>query len=104
MAAVQKMDVRAELAARVDAIAMRAAMSGPAELARELDCVRTLAAAHGIGAAVTVVHALDSALARGDQGPLIQGWIAILKDAVGTEAQAVRPDLFAAACTVRLAG
>ena len=33
--------------------------------------------------AVTVAHALESALARGERGPLIRGWLDILREAVG---------------------
>lgn len=95
--------VRLELVSRIDAIGRHLPHLGPADLATELEQVRRLAAAEGIGAAVAVVHALDSALARGERGPLIRGWLAILRDAVDCGMPDARAcETFAAACSVRL--
>ena len=95
--------IRIDLVARIDAMNIRAGHFHPGDLAAELEHVRRIAAAHGIGPAVTVVQALDSALSRGERGPLIQGWLAILRDAVGCETPDARAcETYAAACTVRL--
>jgi hypothetical protein len=97
-------EIRAELAAKVAAIGMRVERATRGELASDLESIRRIAAAHGMTPAVTVVHALDSALSRGERGPLLRGWLAILSDAVNCErhdGQAVAT--FAAACTVRQA-
>ncbi|MES2336742.1 MAG: hypothetical protein V4537_01445 [Pseudomonadota bacterium] len=97
--------VRADLVARVDAMDRRADRLRPGELAYELENIRRIAARHGIGPAITVVHALDSALSRGERGPLVHGWLAILRDAVGsTVCTQQASDTFAAACAVRLNG
>ncbi|WP_294297067.1 hypothetical protein [uncultured Sphingomonas sp.] len=96
--------VRDDLIARVDAIDRRADSLRPGELVCELEAIRRIASRHGIGPAITVVHALDSALSRGERGPLVHGWLAILRDAVGfTGAAAHASETYAAACAVRLA-
>jgi len=42
-------------------------------------------------------------LGRGERGPLIDGWLAILRDAIGCERHdAAACETFAAACSVRL--
>ena len=56
-------------------------------MASDLDQVRRIARAAGMFPAVTVAHALESALARGERGPLIRGWLDILRDAVGCDTQ-----------------
>lgn len=96
--------VRDDLLARVDAIDRRADRLRPNELAHELEAIRRIANRHGIGPAITVVHALDSALSRGERGPLVHGWLAILRDVVGfTGAPVHASETYAAACAVRLA-
>ncbi|MBR0553278.1 hypothetical protein [Stakelama marina] len=98
-------EIRAELAARVDSITARAPATHPGEIALELETIRRIAHQNGIRPAVTVIHALDSALARGECGALVQGWLAILRDAVDCDfAEASADTLFAAACSVRLNG
>ena len=96
--------VRAELTARIAAIDGRAPYVPARELAGEIDRIRLLAHRHGLNPAVTVAHFLDWALARGEQGVLLHGWLAMLSDAVASERQDVSAcDAFAAACSVRLA-
>ncbi|WP_210357573.1 hypothetical protein [Sphingomonas beigongshangi] len=96
--------VRADLAARIAAIDDRASRSAACELARDVDAIRLIAHRNGLAPAVTVAHFLDSALARGDHGALVHGWLAILGDAVACERQDLAAcDAFAAACSVRLA-
>lgn len=97
--------VRDDLVARIDAMGRRAGRLKPNDLAGELEAIRRIAARHGIGPAVTVVHALGTMLARGESGPLIHGWLAVLRDAIGCgETDAHAHETFAAACAVRLNG
>ena len=96
--------VREALVSRIDAMGHHAGRLTINDMASELEEVRRLAARHGMTPAVTVVHALDSALARGEHGPLILGWLEILRDAVrcGTSDPAAC-EAFAAVCAVRQA-
>ena len=94
--------VQAELHRRAT---MLGARPGIATLAAEIDMIRRIAVQHGMLPVVSVAQVLESALARGEQGPLITGWIALLREAIGSE----RQDRFAresyiAACSVRLTG
>lgn len=96
--------VRDALVSRIDAMGQHAGRLTINDMASELEEVRRVATRHGIAPAVTVVHALDSALARGEHGPLILGWLEILRDAVRcgvTDPAAC--EAFAAACAVRQA-
>lgn len=96
--------IREDLVARVDAVDRRVDRLLPGEIALEIETIRRIAARNGIGPAVTVLHALDSALSRGERGPLVHDWLAILRDAVGCRNSDPRTcETFAAACTVRLA-
>ena len=91
--------IRAELALRIAALETGGAAR---RLASDLDQVRRIALAAGMLPAVTVAHALESALARGERGPLIRGWLDILRDAVGCDASDPGTcDTYAAACSVR---
>ena len=97
--------VRADLAARITAIDVKAPYARARDLASDVDAIRVIAHMNGLNPAVTVAHFLDSALARGEHGPLVHGWLGILHDAVCSERQDVGAcDAFAAACSVRLAG
>ena len=92
--------VRADLALRI--AALEAAQAPLRQLASDLDQVRRIALSAGMLPAVTVAHALESALARGERGPLIKGWLDILRDAVRCEANDTATcDTYAAACSVR---
>jgi hypothetical protein len=96
--------VRAELAARIAALDVRAPYSRASDLAPEVDTIRVIAHRHGFNPAVTVAHYLDFALSRGEHGPLLHGWLSVLRDAVSNERQDVAAcDAFAAACAVRIA-
>lgn len=93
--------VRADLARRVAAVEWRA---GPARLAGEIDQIRRIARAHGMLPALVVAQQLERALARGDHGPIVHAWLAMLGEAVSSERQdAAASDAFAAACQVRFA-
>ncbi len=104
-AANRESGVRADLARRIDAVDRYADLWRPCEIASELDHIRRTAFAAGLAPALTVIHALDTALSRGERGPLVHGWLAILRDAVECPASDARTcDTFAAACSVRLNG
>ena len=97
--------VKADLVARIAAIDGRAPYSRACELAPDVDAIRLIAHRAGLNPAVTVAHFLDSALARGEHGALVHGWLAVLRDAVSSERQDLAAcDAFAAVCSVRLAG
>lgn len=95
--------VQSELAARIGLMNARALQQPLAELAIEIDAIRRIAFRNGLFPAVTVTQALESALARGERGALIFGWLAILGDAVGSDRQdRAACETYAAACSVRL--
>lgn len=97
--------VRAELAARIAALDVKAPYTRPCELAPDIDAIRAIAHRNGLNPAVTVAHFLGAALSRGEHGALLHGWLSVLNDAVVCERQDVAAcDTFAAACSVRLAG
>ena len=95
-------DIRSELGRKVAAFGVLGHGITADDLARDLDQIRRIAHANGMMPAVTVAHALESALARGERGPLILGWLDILSDAIGCgEYDARACDTYAAACSVR---
>ncbi|MEG3163492.1 hypothetical protein U1701_02680 [Sphingomonas sp. PB2P19] len=97
--------VKADLAARIAAIDVRAPYAQARDLAPEIDAIRVIAHRNGLNPAVTVAHFVDSALSRGEHGALVHGWLSILGDAIVSERQDVQAcHAFAAACSVRLAG
>ena len=94
--------IKAELAARIAAIDLKADRLTAGALASELDEVRRIAQTNGLTPAVTVAHVLESALAAGERGALIHGWLTILRDAIGCDRfDAPACDAYAAACSVR---
>ena len=95
--------VRSELAARIGVIGAHVAGSRVADLTVEIDQIRQIAQHNGLFPAVAVAQALRSALARGERGPLIHGWLSVLNDAVGCERYDLAAcETFTAACSVRL--
>ncbi|MEG3144435.1 hypothetical protein U1839_07185 [Sphingomonas sp. RT2P30] len=95
--------VQAELAQRVFAIGARSGHKTRDGMAIEIDAIRRIACDNGLYPAVAVARALEAALGRGERGPLIDGWLALLRDAVGCERHdAAACETFAAACSVRL--
>ena len=97
--------IKAELAGRIAELDGRAGRSRACELAPEVDASRVIAHRNGLNPAVTVAHFLDSALSRGENGPLVHGWLSLLADAIGSDRQDIAAcETFAAACSVRLAG
>lgn len=97
----QKLDgIREDLALRI--ATLDAARTGERQMLADLNQVRRIATAAGLFPAVTVAHALESALARGEQGPMINGWLDILRDAIGCEhSDQATCAAYAAACSVR---
>ena len=96
--------VRMELAARIAAIDVQAPYLRARETALAVDEIRHIAHHAGLNPTVTVAHFIGAALARGERGPLVHGWLQMLRDAVRAERQDVGAcDAFAAACSVRLA-
>ena len=94
-------DVRAQLAARIDAIGRAA----PHDMRIELNILRRLARLHQVMPVLAVIPMLDAALARGERGPLVLGGLGVLREAAGCgriDEQAAC--IFAAAASVRLAG
>lgn len=97
--------VQSDLAARVARIGDRAPTASTAALAREVDAIRALALTHGLYPAVGVTRAIEAALARGERGALVTGWIDILRDAVSSDRHdAPACATYLAACSVRLSG
>lgn len=96
--------IRAELTARIAAIDVRAPYASVPDLQCDINQIRLIAHRYGLNPAVTVTHFVESALARGEQGALVHGWLSVLGDAVACDRQDVRAcDAFAARCSVRLA-
>lgn len=96
---------RAELARRITILDSRAVDGQLRDLAEDLDAIRRIALAAGMIPAVSVAHVLDAAFARGERGPIVHGWLEVLRDAVGCErTDAPTCDAFVAACSVRLTG
>ena len=94
--------VQAELIRRATMLGVR---PGLAALAGEIDTIRRIAVQNGMLPVASVAQVLESALARGDQGPLITGWIALLREAIGSERQdRFARESYVAACSVRLTG
>lgn len=94
--------VRGDLGNRLAAIGAATRTATTAELASDLDQVRRIAHANGMLPAVTVTHVLEAALARGERGPLVLGWLDILSDAIDCgRSDARTAEIYAAACSVR---
>ena len=104
-AAAAGQEIAGALAARVTLLEHMAGSARAESLASELVAIRAIAEAHGIRHAIPVVQALEAALARGERGPMIQGWFAVLRDAVVClDAPDDAGERFVAACAVRLHG
>lgn len=94
--------VRSELAARLGLIGAVSARRRVEDIAIEIGAIREIAHHHGLFPAVAVSRALESALARGERGALIQGWLSILGEAIGCDRQdRAACETFVAAGSVR---
>lgn len=93
--------IQSELAARVGVVSAFSARRH-SDIAIEIGAIRQIAHRHGLHPAVAVSRALESALARGERGALIQGWLSILRDAIGCDRQdRAACETFVAAGSVR---
>jgi hypothetical protein len=98
-------EVRHDLARRIDAIDRLSPRGRMGEIVGELEFIRRAAVSAGLHPAVTVIHAIDSILSRGERGPRVQTGLAILRDAIDCDAGDARAcESFAATCSVRLGG
>jgi hypothetical protein len=94
-----------DLAAACAKLNMMAGHSRPADLAGAVDAIRATAQAEGRLPVVAVARAIEAALARGERGVVINGWIAMLGEAVGCgRSDADCTNVYLAAGAVRLAG
>ncbi|MEG3181124.1 hypothetical protein [Sphingomonas sp. LT1P40] len=101
----QNWAVATELGRRIDSIGARAARAATCDLAADLDAIRRIALANGMTPALPVVHALESALASGQRGPMIADGLSLLRDAVTCGRDDPRTGAaFVAACAIRLTG
>jgi len=93
--------IQSELAARVGAVSAFSARRHR-EIAIEIGAIRRIAHRHGLHPAVAVSQVLESALARGERGTLIQGWLELLGEAIGCDRQdRAACEIFVAAGSVR---
>ena len=92
------------LAAQVAKLNMMAGHARPADLAGAVDAIRSVAQAEGRLPVVAVARAIEAALARGERGVVINGWIAMLGEAVGCDRSDTDcTSVYLAAGAVRLA-
>lgn len=91
-----------DLVARVARLDILAAHVRPRDLATEVDAIRAAAEAAGVLPVVAVARALESALARGERGLIVSGWISMLSEAVGCgRSDAAASNAFLAAGALR---
>jgi len=94
-----------DLAARVARLDLMARHCRARDLAAEVDSIRIAADASGRMPVSAVARALERALARGETGPIVIGWIAMLAEAAGCgRDDQASGQVFLAAGAVRLAG
>ena len=100
--ATNDQNVQTELVRRAAMLGLRPSL---ASLAIEIDTIRRIALQNGMLPVASVAQVLESALARGEQGPLITGWIEMLREAICSARQdRFARDSYVAACSVRLTG
>jgi hypothetical protein len=93
-----------DLAAACAKLNMMAAHARPADLAGAVDAIRAMAQSEGRLPVVAVARAIEAALARGERGVAVRGWIAMLGEAVGCDrSDADCGSIYLAAGAVRLA-
>jgi len=93
-----------DLAAACAKLNMMVGHARPADLAGAVDAIRSVAQAEGRLPVVAIARAIEAALARGERGVVINGWIAMLGEAVGCErSDGDCTSVFLAAGAVRLA-
>lgn len=100
----QGLAARSAMCARIDALAREMAHVSQMRLVQELDDIRRTARRHGLSGVATVIHAVESAVARGERGPMVLSWLDTLRDVCDCEALDEQAgEAFAAAISVRLA-
>ena len=93
-----------DLAAACARLNMLAGHARPAELAGAVDAIRAMAQREGRLPVVAIARAIESALARGERGVVIRGWVTMLSEAVGCDrSDADCTSIYLAAGAVRLA-
>ena len=93
-----------DLAAACAKLNVMAGHARPADLAGAVDAIRAMAQSEGRLPVVAVARAIEAALARGERGVAVQGWIAMLGEAVGCDrSDADCGNIYLAAGAVRLA-
>ncbi|MBN8809198.1 MAG: hypothetical protein J0I47_13315 [Sphingomonas sp.] len=93
-----------DLAASVARLSMMTGHARPAEMAGAVDAIRCTAQAEGRLPVVALARAIEAALARGERGVVIDGWIAMMREAIGCErSDADCTGIYLAAAAVRLA-
>lgn len=97
-----------DLAARIARLDLMARAARPRDLAVEVDSIRVAADAAdaaGLMPVGAVARALERSIARGERGPAVTGWIAMLGEAVGCgRRDSASGQILLAAGAVRLAG
>jgi hypothetical protein len=93
-----------DFAASVARLNLMAGHAGPRDLAAAVDSIRAAAQAEGRLPVVAIARAIEAALARGERGVIVRGWIAMLGEAVGCDRHdAASTDVYLAAGAIRLA-
>ena len=99
------MHIHQDLAARVARLDETARHDGLRALATEIDAIRAVADRHGIGPVSAVARAVERAIARGESGATVRGWIGLLGEAVqGGRTDAASGSVLLAAGAMRLGG
>lgn len=77
--------VQAELRSRIDALLAPGRAPSVAGLCGEIDQVRRLARRHGVATVADLASALETAMARGGRGPIVESYLALMREAAGCE-------------------
>jgi hypothetical protein len=97
--------VRATLCSRIDGVAAELSHQNVARLCTNVDLIRSTAQAHGMIPLAQLARTLESALAGGERGAMVLGYLDMMRDAAGCERiDLAASESFAAAMSVRLAG
>lgn len=94
----------AELLQRIGCLSATLSDCPARQLASDLDVIRRLAIASGLGAMTPIIHALEAALARGERGSHLTNGFALLHDAIqcGNDPRGIAA--LAAVCSRRMVG
>lgn len=96
---------RSAWTARVDHLVAECRHLPAPALAAEVHRLRCGFEAHGLQPAAAVARAMETVVARGDRGTLVQSWATLLREAATCgRSDAAARDAFAAACSVRFTG